>query len=495
SLTIAAAALAPTITSAAPPATGTVGTAYAGHTFTATGVPTTMTWTVSAGALPAGITLNSSTGVLAGTPTASGSFSFTVQAANGTAPNATQAVSLTIAAAALAPTITSAAPPATGTVGSAYAGHTFTATGVPAAMTWTVSAGALPAGITLNSSTGVLAGTPTASGSFSFTVQAANGTAPNATQNVTITIGVAGNFAVFGTGVAAVGALAAPGSVDPHYTLIASAEPSLPDPNAIIATSIPTDLWLSNGPNSQWIAPSADQSYPGPVPCNAVGSYTYRTTFNLAGFNPATAVINGQWAVDNGLTSILINGASVPFSPPGSYSGFSSFTISSGFVAGGNTLDFTISDSGCPNGFRAELTGTAVITTPTAPVITSAAPPASGTVGTAYAGHTFTATGVPINMAWTVSAGALPAGITLNSSTGVLAGTPTASGSFSFTVQAANGTAPDATQAVSLTIAAAALAPTITSAAPPATGTVGTAYAGHTFTATGVPTTMTWTVS
>ncbi|MCA3021819.1 MAG: putative Ig domain-containing protein, partial [Rhodocyclaceae bacterium] len=189
-------AVAPTITSSAPPS-GTVGIDYS-HTFVATGVPTTMTWTVSAGALPAGITLNSSTGVLAGTPTASGSFSFTVQAANGTAPNATQAVSLTIAAAALAPTITSIAPPS-GTVGIDYS-HTFVATGVPAAMTWTVSAGALPAGITLNSSTGVLAGTPTASGSFSFTVQAANGTAPNATQAVSLTIASGSGVTALATG-------------------------------------------------------------------------------------------------------------------------------------------------------------------------------------------------------------------------------------------------------------------------------------------------------
>ncbi|HEX4858463.1 MAG TPA: putative Ig domain-containing protein, partial [Usitatibacteraceae bacterium] len=89
-------ALAPTITSAAP-AAGVVNTAYT-HTFTATGSPAP-TFSVTAGALPAGLTL-AANGTLSGTPTASGPFNFTVTAQNGVAPNATQAVTLTINAAA-----------------------------------------------------------------------------------------------------------------------------------------------------------------------------------------------------------------------------------------------------------------------------------------------------------------------------------------------------------------------------------------------------------
>ena len=79
-------ATAPTINSGTPPATGTVNTAYS-FQFSATGSPT-ITWSILSGTPPSGVTINSSTGVLSGTPTAQGTNVFTVQAANGTAPNA-----------------------------------------------------------------------------------------------------------------------------------------------------------------------------------------------------------------------------------------------------------------------------------------------------------------------------------------------------------------------------------------------------------------------
>ncbi len=87
----------------------------------------------------------------------------------------------------IAPTITGGLPP-NGTVGVAYA-HTFSATGT-APIIWSIATGTLPAGVGL-SATGVLSGTPTAAGAFTFTVQAANGVAPIASQTVTVTIAAA----------------------------------------------------------------------------------------------------------------------------------------------------------------------------------------------------------------------------------------------------------------------------------------------------------------
>ncbi|WP_380156155.1 cell wall-binding repeat-containing protein [Kineococcus sp. R86509] len=94
-LSVTAVATVAAITSAAPPA-GTVGIAYT-HTFTATGSPTP-TWAVSSGILPAGLTLDTSTGVLSGTPTARTAATFTVEATNTTGTDS-QAVTLAVAAA------------------------------------------------------------------------------------------------------------------------------------------------------------------------------------------------------------------------------------------------------------------------------------------------------------------------------------------------------------------------------------------------------------
>ena len=84
------------------------------------------------------------------------------------------------------PTITSAAPSATAVVGTPYS-STITASGTPSA-TYTVTSGALPSGLSLNSTTGAITGTPTAPGSYTFTVTAANGTTPDVSANYTVVV-------------------------------------------------------------------------------------------------------------------------------------------------------------------------------------------------------------------------------------------------------------------------------------------------------------------
>jgi len=79
---------------------------------------------------------------------------------------------------------------------------------------------------------------------------------------------------------------------------------------------------------------------------------------------------------------------------------------------------------------------------PAAPVFTASTPPATATVGAAYT-YTFAASGDPAP-SFSVASGALPAGLSLNTTTGVLSGTPTAAGAATFTVAAANGVSPDA---------------------------------------------------
>lgn len=131
----------------------------------ASGYPT-VTYSVSSGALPSGITLNSSTGAISGTSTAAGSYSFTIKAENA-AGNVTQSFSDSLF---VTPAWTDNTLAAF-TYNTAYSDQVV-ATGSP---TYTVSSGSLPTGLSLNSSTGAVTGTPSY-GAYSFTIQAANET-------------------------------------------------------------------------------------------------------------------------------------------------------------------------------------------------------------------------------------------------------------------------------------------------------------------------------
>lgn len=145
---------------------GLEGAPYA-DTLVATGGVGAYSWSITAGTLPAGVTL-AATGVFSGTPTASGTFNVTAQVTNGT-QTATRALTLLVAPA-LAVSTTALAE---GIVGQPYA-DTLRAIGASGALNWGVQSGALPAGLTLLSS-GALAGTPTTSGTSDFTVQVTSG--------------------------------------------------------------------------------------------------------------------------------------------------------------------------------------------------------------------------------------------------------------------------------------------------------------------------------
>jgi hypothetical protein len=161
--------VAPTITSAAP-ATAYTRRTYR-HTVVATGTPTP---TFAATGLPPGVTLNATTGVLAGTPTAAGSYATTLFARNATAPDAAQACGMTVEVG-LAPAVATTALPDAAR-GVAYA-FTVAATGNPAP---TFTASGLPSGLRIASATGLVSGTATRAGTYSVTVTAANGVSPNA---------------------------------------------------------------------------------------------------------------------------------------------------------------------------------------------------------------------------------------------------------------------------------------------------------------------------
>jgi hypothetical protein len=174
---------APAITSSAA-ATFTMGS-DGSFTVTATGTPSPSI--TENGTLPEGVTFNSSTDVLSGTPTQEGVFHVTFTASNGVSPNAVQEFTLTINA---APAFTSTES-TTFTKGS-EGSFTVTASGTPSPSI--TENGTLPAGVTFNSSTDVLSGTPTQEGTFPITFTAHNGVGSDAVQQFTLTVDAAPVF-------------------------------------------------------------------------------------------------------------------------------------------------------------------------------------------------------------------------------------------------------------------------------------------------------------
>jgi hypothetical protein len=147
------------------------------YTILATNTPTSY----SATGLPAGLTLNTSTGAITGTVAASGTAVATITATNASGSGKSP-LTITTTASAVAPTITSA-PTINAKVGTLVNAF-LSATGT-SPIVWAVTSGQLPVGLSLNTSTGAITGTPTTEGTASFTVRASNGTAPNATLAMT----------------------------------------------------------------------------------------------------------------------------------------------------------------------------------------------------------------------------------------------------------------------------------------------------------------------
>jgi len=119
----------------------------------------TLTWSVLSGALPAGLGLNSSTGAISGTPTATGDFTFKIQVKDTGTRSDSQTYTLSI--------VEQLQISAKGTVGEVGLPYQLapTATGGRPGYSWSLDGGtALPAGLVLDAATGAISGTPTAAG-------------------------------------------------------------------------------------------------------------------------------------------------------------------------------------------------------------------------------------------------------------------------------------------------------------------------------------------
>ena len=169
--------------------TGTVGTA-ASLQIQATDSASGQTLTYSATGLPAGLSINASTGLISGTPTTAGTNSVTVTAKDTTGATGSASFTWTINST-TGNTITVTNPGnQTSTVGTAVSLQ-IKATDSASGQTLTYSATGLPAGLSINSTTGLISGTPTTASTYSTTVTAKDTTGATGSASFTWTVNAA----------------------------------------------------------------------------------------------------------------------------------------------------------------------------------------------------------------------------------------------------------------------------------------------------------------
>ena len=470
------------ITTNSPLNNGTIGVAYTQTLAGLGGVPPYV-WSVTAGALPTGLGLNGVSGVISGTPSAAGTFTFTIQLSdNASTTPATKPFTITIASGL---TITTAPSLPNATVGSAYA-QTLQAVGGTPPYAWSIVQGALPAPLTLNPSTAAITGAPAAAGSASFTVQVTDSLGVTSIKAFTLT--VVGSLSITtaslagGTvGIAYSQAIVAAGGAPPYsWSIVAGSSPP--------GTSLnPTGGTLSGTPTS-----SGSFTFTVQVTDSASNTATKSFTVAIAsGVVIATAPVLPNGSIGTVYSQTLTaSGGTPPYSwittgggLPGGLT-LSPTGVISGTPTTAATASFTIQVTDSIGGKGSKAFTLTIVSTPT---VFNPSPLPDGEVGVIYSQALEAVGGAP-PYSWSIT-GALPSGLTV-SATGLIGGTPAAAGTFTFTARVTDSHSASATKALIITVAARVI---ITTPGALNGGSVGAAYS-QTLAATGGLPPYAWSV-
>ncbi len=573
-------AIAPlTVTTTALPG-GIVGQAYPATALSASGGTGPLAWTVSTGALPAGLGLDSSTGAISGTPTTGGTASFTVTATDSETPAVSASADLSIQVAAADSAIelsasetavsagskvtftasvssdavpggtvsfadtgspitacqsvplSSAAPhvatcdvtyeqpaqhsvvatysgdssskqasssPVTvavsaaaiplavttsslpdATAGTGYPATTLSASGGTVPLTWSISTGSLPQGLTLDAATGEISGTPTAVGTSSFTVMVVDSAPSPATATADLSIKVA----------------AAP--LSPTTTVVTAfpASPVVGDPITYTATVSSATLpggTVSFADGGSPIASCQSVALSAATPYVAGCTVTY----SVAGPHSVTATYSGDAHTATSASSPLaVSVSNAPFGITNAAQATAAVGQAFSFAlttTGGKHVTFSVvkwrGQTGLPAGIYlqnlanhtgllkgkarhagvytfsilAHATGeqwlaqafTLTVTPKPLSIVAKNLP--IGKAGVKYRTATLRASGGTAPYTWSVSAGSMPPGLQLAAVSGKLSGMPTSAGTFTFTIRVTDSAlvASSATAAMSIKVLAA----------------------------------------
>ncbi|WP_217486137.1 putative Ig domain-containing protein [Pseudomonas protegens] len=424
---------------------GTQGSAYS-QTLSASGGTAPYSYAITAGALPAGLTLNTSTGVISGTPSASGTANLTITATDANSATGSRAYSLLI----------NGLPPVAGAVSATVAANS---SANP--ITLNLSGGAATS---VAVSTAASHGTATASGTsitytptagysgsdtFAYTATNANGTSSPATVTLTVsppTLSVTPTTLPNGTqGSAYSQTLSASGGTAPYSY-------------AITAGALPAGLTLNTSTGVISGTPSASGTANLTITATDANSATGARAYSLLinGLPPVAGAVSATVAANSSANPIPLNlsggaATSVAVASAASHgtataSGTSiTYTPAAGY-SGSDTFTYTATNA---SGTSSPATVTLTVSPPTVTVTPATLP--SGTQGSAYS-QTLSASGGTAPYTYSVTNGSLPAGLTLNASSGVISGTPSSNGTFPVTITATDANSASGSRAYSLLI-------------------------------------------
>ena len=436
-----------TISTLSPMTTALMSIPYS-QTLTATGGTGPYTWSLVSGTLPAGLSLSGA--AISGTPTTVGTSTFTLRVTDSNTPPLTTDKAFTLSV--VVPLmITTTSPLPAGGTGVAYNQGLSVAGGL-APYSFSVITGTLPAGLAL-APNGTVSGTPTTAGTSNFTIRALDSSTPpqNFQRNFALTINsvltiTTESLPPGSTGVAYSQTLAVVGGTAPFtWSIVTETLPAGLALNGATITGTPTAAGVasftvrvadSSGQTAQKalsisVAVPLTISTSSPLPNGAVG-VAYSQTLAAAGGTPPV-----MWSITAGA---LPNGLAI--SPGGAVTGTPTQAGSFSFTA-------SVSDSSSP--VRTAATPFQLTIEPLLTITTVSLPAAA--MSSSYSVQLQASVGPPLT--WSLFSGTLPGGISLSLS-GMLSGTPAATGVFSFTVKVTSETpTQEFIQSYQLTIGAA----------------------------------------